>query len=208
MTLLGSVLEWLAWWGYCFVVAGAIAVVLVRNPEMRLKVLRPLLVLGGVLVGSIFLAAAYGKLKPFPGFSWGWTSLRISITYFAMQVGSYEILPPAASNFVAHVLPFFELALGLWLVSGIARRYSSLLASLAFFCFMSAITYAWLGGKKINCGCGIGPDEQAGPGALLRDGKRFFLPSLLMMIGSFYYTRRKRASSVVVETIGSAAHAD
>lgn len=209
MTLLGSILEWLAWWGYCFVVAGAIAVLLVRNQETRLKVLRVLLVLGGGLVGSIFLAAAYGKMKPFPGFAWGWASLKISITYFAMQVSSYEILSPAASNFVAHVLPFFEVFLGLWLVSGIARRYSSAVASLVFFGFMLAITYAWLRGLKINCGCGIGPPEEAGPQALLRDGKRFFLPSILLAIGTFYSHRKRtvaRASAAVPSA--SPAHAD
>ena len=206
MTLLDSILQWLAWWGWCFVAAGAIVVLCVRNSEKRLRVLRPLLIMGGILVGSIFLAAAYGKMKPFPGFSWGWTSLKISITYFAMQVGSYEILPPAASNFVAHVLPFFELFLGLWLVSGIAHRYSSTLAAVLFFGFISAISYAWLRGLKINCGCGIGPAEEAGPAALLRDGVRFFLPSLLLAVGSFY-AHRKSAAVSAAEPVPSAVHA-
>ena len=206
MALLGSILEWLAWWGYCFVVAGAFLVICVRNPEKRLRVLRAFLILGGVVVGSIFLAAAYGKMKPFPGFGWGWASLKISITYFAMQVSSYEILSPAASNLVAHVLPFFELFLGLWLVSGIARRYSAALASVVFFGFILAITYAWLRGLKINCGCGIGPAEEAGPQALLRDGMRFFLPSLLLTIGSFY-ARRKGTAAPAVEPVPSAVHA-
>jgi uncharacterized membrane protein YphA (DoxX/SURF4 family) len=206
MTLLGSVLDWLAMWGFCFVIAGAIVVFCVRNPEKRRSVLRPLLILGGIVVGSIFLAAAYGKLRPFPGFAWGWGSLRISITYFAMQVGSYEILSPQASNLVAHVLPFLELFMGLWLVSGIARRFSTLLASAAFLFFMSAITYAWLRGLKINCGCGIGPDEQVGPAALLRDGVRFLLPCVLVAIGSFY-VRRKPGGARVAERVPTAAHA-
>src|SRR5579863_8437491 len=103
MTVLAAVLDVLAMWGFCLVVAGAIGVLCVRDPQKRLAALRPLLILGGIVVGSIFLAAAYGKLKPFPGFPWGWASLKISVTYFAMQVGSYEILSPEASNFVAHV---------------------------------------------------------------------------------------------------------
>jgi uncharacterized membrane protein YphA (DoxX/SURF4 family) len=208
MTLLGQALSFLAMWGFCFVAGGAVFVFLLRNRQQRLRALRPLLVLGGILVGSIFLAAAYGKLKPFPGFPWGWGSLKISITYFAMQVESYEILSPKTSNFVAHVLPFLELFLGLWLVSGIARRYSSLLATIAFFCFMSAITYAWLRGLKINCGCGIGPDEQVGPGALLRDGARFLLPSVLLTIGAFYARSSRARASVSEPALPSAAHAD
>ena len=206
MTAFEAMLNIVAMWGFSLVVAGAIVVLCVRNSEKRLSLLRPLLVLGGILVGSIFLAAAYGKMKPFPGFAWGWASLKISITYFAMQVGSYELLSPAASNFVAHVLPFFELFLGLWLVSGIARRYSSTLATVLFFGFISAITYAWLRGLKINCGCGVGPAEEAGPAALLRDGMRFFLPSLLLTVGSFY-ARRKIAAAPAGEPVPSAVHA-
>ena len=207
MTALGAILEWLAWWGFCFVVAGAILVFCIRNPQNRVRILRGLLILGGVLVGCIFLAAANGKLKPLPGFPWGWTSVRISITYFAMQVSSYEILSPAASNFVAHVLPFFELFLGLWLVSGVGRLYSSALASILFFGFMLAITYAWIRGLKINCGCGVGPAEEAGPQALLRDGMRFFLPSILLTIGAFY-ARKKHSDLPAGQPAATPVHAD
>ena len=54
------------------ILAGLIAVLCIRNPETRRKVLRVLLILGGIVVGSIFLALlllgliAYGvqKLRP------------------------------------------------------------------------------------------------------------------------------------------------
>ena len=206
MTLLGKVLSFLAMYGFILVLAGAILALCVRNPRRRRRVLRPLLIVGGILVGSIFLASAYGKMRPLPGFAWTALSLKLSLTYFAMQVGSYEILSPAASNFVAHTLPFFELFLGLWLVSGIARRYASLLAAVALLCFMSAITYAYLRGLKINCGCGIGPDEQVGPAALLRDGLRFLAPSVLLAIGAFYL-RRKRTGEQLGEALPSTARA-
>jgi uncharacterized membrane protein YphA (DoxX/SURF4 family) len=207
MTSLGLVLRWIAEHGFWFVLAGAAATLCVRNPQKRMAVLRPLLILSGIVVGSIFIAAAYGKMKPFQGFPWAWSSIKISISFFVMQVESYELLSPAASNFVAHVLPFFELGLGLWLVSGIARRYSGLLACAVLFGFMSAITYAYLRGLHIKCGCGVGPDEDVGPQAVLRDGVKFFLPALLVTIGAFY-VRRGRAAAALSEPVPSAVHAD
>jgi hypothetical protein len=207
MTTLGLVLTWVAEHGFWFVLASLVVAACVRDHQKRVAVLRPLLVIAGIIVGSIFLAAAYGKLQPiFPGFPWSRGSVRLSLSYFFVQVASYQLLSPPMANFVAHVLPFFELFLGLWLVSGISRRYSGLLASVVLFGFMSAITYAYIRGLKINCGCGVGKDEAVGPAALLRDGLKFFLPALLVTIGAFY-VRRNRARAVVPEPVASVAHA-
>jgi uncharacterized membrane protein YphA (DoxX/SURF4 family) len=146
-------------------------------------------------VGSIFLTAAYGKLKPLPGFAWSWRSARISISMFAIQVESYQILSPGTANLVAHLLPFFEIFLGLWLVSGIGRRFSSLLAALVLCGFMIAISYAYHKGLKIDCGCGVGPPEEAGPAALLRDGLKFLLPTLILLGGSFWIRRKPNVAA-------------
>jgi uncharacterized membrane protein YphA (DoxX/SURF4 family) len=190
MNTLGSLLAWLAEHGYEFVLAGLVVTLCVRNPRKRRAVVRILLIFGGIVVGAIFLAAAYGKMKPLPGFAWSWASIRTSISFFAIQVESYQVLSPGAANTVAHLLPFIELSLGLWLVSGIGRRFSSLLASLAICGFMIAITSAYFRGLKIDCGCGIGPPEEVGPAALMRDGFRFLLPALLVTIGAFWIRRQ------------------
>lgn len=189
-------MTWLALHGYWFVLAGLVAAFCIRDPRKRRSVVRVLLIFAGILVGSIFLTAAYGKLKPLPGFAWSWRSARISISMFAIQVESYQILSPAAANLVAHLLPFFEIFLGLWLVSGIGRRFSSLVAALVLCAFMIAISYAYHKGLKIDCGCGVGPPEEAGPAALLRDGLRFLLPTLIVLAGSFWIRRRPNAVSV------------
>lgn len=186
METLNAILTFIAENGYWFVLAGLVATLCVSDPRRRRSLVRILLVFGGIVVASIFLAAAYGKLKPLPGFPWSWRSMKISISLFAIQVESYQILSPAAANFVAHVLPFFELFLGLWLITGIGRRFSSLLASLVLCAFMIAISYAYHKGLKIDCGCGIGPPVEAGPAALLRDGLRFLMPSLLLTVGAFW----------------------
>jgi hypothetical protein len=204
MSALGSLLTWLAEHGYIFIVTGFLAVFLVRNPQKRRTFVRVLLIPAGILVGSIFLAAAYGKIKPPPGFAWSWLSIKMSLAFFAMQVDSYQMLSPQAANTLAHVLPYGELFLGLWLVSGIGRRFSTPIASLVLCGFMIAIASAYFRGLKIDCGCGIGPPEQPGP-ALLRDSLKFLLPMLLVMIGAFW-VRRPSAGSAPQTAPAAAAH--
>jgi hypothetical protein len=194
MEKLNAILTFIAENGYWVVLAGLVAAFCVRDPRKRRSLVRILLVFVGIIVGSIFLAAAYGKLKPLPGFPWSWRSAKLSISMFAIQVESYQILSPAGANWVAHVLPFFEVFLGLWLVSSIGSRFSGLIATLVFVGFMIAISYAYHKGLKIDCGCGIGPPVEAGPAALLRDGLRFLLPSLLLTIGAFWVRSRSNAA--------------
>ncbi|HXX45917.1 MAG TPA: MauE/DoxX family redox-associated membrane protein [Candidatus Acidoferrales bacterium] len=206
MNTLESALQLVIDHGYQVLLLGLIVVLCVRKPDTRRKIVRVLLILGGLIVGAVFLAAAYGKMKPLQGFGWSWASVRTSLFWFAIQVNSYEILPPAAVNAVAHFLPYFELFLGLWLISGIARRFSALLASLAICGFMVAITSAYLRHLKIDCGCGIGPPEEVGPAALLRDGLKFLLPALLVTIGAFWIRRQSGAGdSGAAETVPSAS---
>jgi Methylamine utilisation protein MauE len=207
MDLLYKALSFIAFNGCWLFAVALVAVFVIRDREKRIRFLRVALIFGGIIVGSIFLGAALGKLKPLEGFTWGWASMRLSITYFAIQVESYKILSGPASMVAARILPFGELFLGFWLVLGILRRYAGLIASLVLLGFMCAITYAYLHGLKIDCGCGIGPPEEAGPAALLRDGLRFFLPALLLTIGSFY-VRRNRSTAAVPSPVPAVSHAD
>jgi uncharacterized membrane protein YphA (DoxX/SURF4 family) len=156
---------------------------------------RTLLLIGRIALGAIFIVAAYGKLRPQLGMPWSIHSLKVSLSLFTMQVYSYQMLSSQAAHTLGHFLPFFELFLGLWLITGIALRYSSLLATLSFCGFMAAIASAYHRGLAINCGCGIGPEEQVGPGALARDGLKFLPLALAVTIGAFLI-RRKRGGAV------------
>lgn len=132
----------------------------------RSKLGRYLLLAGRLVLGGIFLFAAYGKLRPV--FSTPWTlaslkitpaSLSLSMMSFAMQVDSYHMLPTWGVMAVSHTLPWFELALGLLLVSGLGLRWTSLIATGLLGAFFLVLLHAYFLGLKINCGC-FGPGAE------------------------------------------------
>jgi uncharacterized membrane protein YphA (DoxX/SURF4 family) len=97
------------------------------------------LLIGRLALAGMFLFAAYAKLKPQAALPWSIASVRTSLSMFAMQVDSYQLLSPQAVSMAAHALPFIELGLGLWLLSGLWLRYSTLATSimlLGFFALM------------------------------------------------------------------------
>jgi hypothetical protein len=114
---------------------------------------------------------------------------------FAMGVDSYQMLPQRAVSPFAHWLPPFELLLGLWLLTGVALRVSSLVATLAIFAFVAAMFSAYERGLTISCGC-FGPGEQIGPITLVRDGLLFLPLALAVTISAFLIHRGSSADSI------------
>lgn len=160
---------------------------------------RILLIIGRVALAAIFLAAAYMKMKPLAGMRWSVPTLKTSLAMFAMQVDSYEMLSPGQVSFVAHVLPFAELVLGIWLLTGIALRFSSLLTTLLLGGFIGAMLSAYERGLTISCGC-FGPGEQVGPKRLLEDGLLFLPLALAVTIGAFWAHRRRARAPASADT--------
>jgi uncharacterized membrane protein YphA (DoxX/SURF4 family) len=159
------------------------------NGDTHRKVGRMLLLVGRLALAAIFLYAAYAKMKPPDGMAWSMGSVKTSLAMFALGVDSYNMLPPWAVSPVAHLLPPFELVLGLWLLSGIGLRVSSLVSALLVASFIVVMVSAYQRGLTISCGC-FGPGEQVGPRTLIHDGLLFFPLALGVMIGAFV-TRRK-----------------
>jgi uncharacterized membrane protein YphA (DoxX/SURF4 family) len=153
-----------------------------------------LLTIGRLALAVIFLVAAYAKLKPQAPVPWTMGSMRVSLSMFAMQVDSYQLLPAALVSPAAHFLPPFELFVGLWLLSGIALRYSALVTSLLLAVFFGVMVRSYFLGLEINCGC-FGPGERLGPLTLLRDGSLLAL-SLAVTIGAFWIHRRRDGTTV------------
>jgi uncharacterized membrane protein YphA (DoxX/SURF4 family) len=171
------------------------------NRDARFRLGRALLLMGRVALAVVFLYAAYAKMKPQPGMPWTIGSAKTSLAMFAMGVDSYQMLPPWAVSPFAHMLPPVELLLGLWLLSGVALRISSLVSTLLLFAFIAAMVSAYERGLTISCGC-FGPGERVGPITLVRDGLLFLPLALAVTIGS-YWIRRKPGESAAPEAVPS-----
>ena len=172
--------------------------------ESRTKIVKILLILGRIALAAILIYAAYSKLEPPPGFGWSLGSVKISLGVFANGVDSYEMLSPGAVTFVAHWLPPFELFLGLWLLSGIGLRLSSLVSTLAICAFIYAMFSAWRRGLTINCGCFGVNSKPVGPQDMMRDGLLFLPLSVFLLAGSFWIARKIKAPKAVVRSVPAA----
>jgi uncharacterized membrane protein YphA (DoxX/SURF4 family) len=151
------------------------------SPAAPLSLPRILLLLGRIALGAIFVYAAWTKMHP---------PVAISLSLFALQVDSYRMLPPWAVNFVAHTLPFLELALGALLIIGWPLRIVSSLTSLLLLAFFGTMLRSYALGLEINCGC-FGPNEKLGAATLFRDGALLVL-ALGVTIGAFWNARSRR----------------
>lgn len=157
---------------------------------------RIFLLVGRVILAAIFIVAAYAKMKPQTAVPWTVGSIRVSLSMFAMGVDSYQMLPPWAVNAVAFLLPPFELFVGLWLLSGIALRFSSLIASAMIVGFIVAMWSAYERGLTISCGC-FGPGELIGPKTLIRDGLEYLPLAFAVTFGAFWIHRKPTAEEPV-----------
>ena len=81
-----------------------------------------------------------------------------------VAVRAYDVLPRAAVDVVAAILPFFEIALGLLLLLGIGTRLVAAVSGMLLLVFIAAVTQAWARGLSIDCGC-FGGGGAVDPGA-------------------------------------------
>ena len=177
--------------------------------ETRESLGRTLLIVGRLALAGIFLFAAYAKMKPQAAMGWSGASIKTSLSMFAMQVDSYQLLPPQFVSPAAHFLPPFELFLGLWLLSGVLLRYASLATTLLLGAFFSVMVHTYRAGLEINCGC-FGPGERLGVGTLLRDGSLLAV-AIAVTIGAFILNRRrpeKSSATSSAPTISGVQHAE
>ena len=149
---------------------------------------RVLLVLGRVALGAIFLYAAYSKLY----FDGAW-HLHDYHFFFAMAIDSYKMLPLSVVEWMARILPWFELLLGALLIVGIGLRWAGSITTALLLVFMGAMTRAKILGLEINCGC-FGNNEKLGTATLIRDSSLLVL-ALAVTIGAFLIKRRRAGVS-------------
>ena len=140
--------------------------------------------IGRLVLAGIFIYAGYAKLTmgmhPRP-------PIGVALSFFALQVDSYQILPTRGVNFVAHTLPFAEIVLGLLLLLGVGLRIWATLITLIMLGFFAAVVRSYALGLQINCGCFATP-EPLTIKTVFRDGALVAL-ALLMTIFSFLEAR-------------------
>ena len=81
-----------------------------------------------------------------------------------VAVRAYNVLPRAAVDVVAALLPFFEIALGLLLLLGIGTRLVAVISGGLLLVFIAGVAQAWARGLSIDCGC-FGGGGAVAPGA-------------------------------------------
>jgi uncharacterized membrane protein YphA (DoxX/SURF4 family) len=98
----------------------------------------------------------------------------IDLDQAVVAVRAYDVLPWAAADVVAAVLPFFEIALGLLLLLGLFTRAAAIAATVLMVVFIIGISQAWARGLTIDCGCfggggQIGANQTKYPQEIARD---------------------------------------
>ena len=81
---------------------------------------RVILILGRLALAAVFLWAAYAKLRD----PW---------MIFAMEIDAMHIVPNSMVEVIARTMPWFELLLGVLLVTGIKMRYVASAATAVAF---------------------------------------------------------------------------
>ena len=146
---------------------------------------RWLMIAGRLALAAIFLVAAYAKLKE------PWLQ-------FAVSIDSFKIVPDQYLELLARTLPWFELALGIALLSGIAVRWFGLIATLLLSTFVAAAARAYAMGLTPDCGCfgtAGGSGDMLGPKWFAEHGAMVLL-ALAVSLGGF---ARARAARPVAE---------
>jgi uncharacterized membrane protein YphA (DoxX/SURF4 family) len=137
---------------------------------------RWLLLAGRLILGGVFVYAAYTKLNQ----PW---------MLFAMSINSYQVVSESSTKLLAQTLPWFELALGLVLVTGWVLRWSATVASALLLFFFSVMLHAYMKNLEIFCGC-FGVGEKLGPWTLIRDGSLAAL-AVAVATGAFLIHRSR-----------------
>jgi uncharacterized membrane protein YphA (DoxX/SURF4 family) len=153
---------------------------------------RAVIWIGRLVLGGIFVYAGISKIffpntRLWPMFVLKF-SISVNLTTFAQQVDAYKLLSPAGVNFVAHTLPFTEIALGLLLLIGWGLRIWASLVTLLMLGFLTVVTRAYLLHMDINCGC-FATYEPISLKKILEDGALAAL-ALLMTVFAFIEARK------------------
>jgi uncharacterized membrane protein YphA (DoxX/SURF4 family) len=153
---------------------------------------RAVIWIGRLVLGGIFIYAGYSKAFLPNHTFWPLFFLKFSVSTnlanFALQVQAFKLLPPWGVQFVAHTLPFTEIALGLLVLIGWRLRIWASLLTVIMLGFFFVVLRAYLLHMDINCGCFATP-EPIGLKKILEDAAMATL-AVLMTIFAFSESRK------------------
>lgn len=135
---------------------------------------RRLMLVLRLVLGAVFVYAAYTKLRQ----PW---------LVFAMSIDAYRLLPEWAVLFVARTLPWFELIIGLLLVSGYRLRLAASATAALLAGFFAVMLLSYGKGMSIDCGC-FGLGEALTWKSLVRDGA---LASCAVLLAVLSFCRQR-----------------
>lgn len=84
---------------------------------------------------------------------WAGIAKMIDIPAAIRAVRAYRLLPEAVVPFTGTVLPFIEIALGVFLVAGLLTRWSAYVYLVMLAAYVAGTVWAWAHGLEIDCGC-------------------------------------------------------
>jgi uncharacterized membrane protein YphA (DoxX/SURF4 family) len=100
---------------------------------------RPALIISRLILGGIFIYAAIDKIA--------------HPDQFAEIVYNYKLLPGAAVNIMAIMMPWVEMMAGVFLVLGIWVKDSAAILGALLLVFIAAISINLARGLDFDCGC-------------------------------------------------------
>jgi uncharacterized membrane protein YphA (DoxX/SURF4 family) len=131
-----------------------------------------------IILGVVFIYSAWAKLSD----SW-----RV----FAMDIEGYKLINSiTVIEIIARGLPWFELMLGIWLITGLWLRGSATVTALLMTGFLGLMIWAKIHNLQINCGC-FGTGEKISWLTQLRDGS-LLAAALLLAVWSHLSRRRPK----------------
>ena len=128
-----------------------------------------------ILVGGFFMLAGVIKALD-PG-------------AFQLEIMAYQLVGYPISFLLSYLLPYFEIALGAGLILGIGIKIAQTSISFLLIGFISVLSWTWMMGINIECGCLGKIDFMEGqPAAILRD---FVLLAMVLCVAYFGSPRKR-----------------
>jgi len=117
---------------------------------------------------------------------------------FAQAVLAYRLLPESLVGITAAVLPWVEIAPGLFLAAGVKKRSCLQILTLLAGSFLVVMVITVARGLKIDCGCGLFFQRQVGLVPILED-----LGFLLWAGGLYWWELAGGVRSLESKTAGA-----